>query len=441
MINIRIAHVLFLIFVLIVSGCDTQNDFEDIFKDYFVKFYGENGNQHAVDMIVNEDGTMLLLGNTTPPEGSSQIFLVKVDEMGNILWQKTFDGPNETAADIEPTLGLDGNEDGNFIILSNIFLKKNLSTGADEHDIHLIKILPDGEIIEDFQFHAFASQFGNTITPVTSDYVTNGGYIVAGYTTDIEDGLVKDGVRATDLIVFLFNSTITELVWSRRHTNQLDGEVIKVIESETYDPLEINNDRPFYVFGYSDILADGDADGDFEHNFWCVSLTENGSPLNDDFSGDPVKLETMSQTIKANGSGFISVGTQTSSSNQKSIVLTTSEVNGNGLEFNSAQPILVKESKNIEAVSITSSPAGGRYLILANETSATGTTNMFLLKVDITGTVLMSASFGSLTKNDFGGIVRELPNGKIVILGTLEQEPQNSKMALIKINSDGELLD
>jgi hypothetical protein len=116
-----------------------------------------------------------------------------------------------------------------------------------------------------------------------------------------------------------------------------------------------------------------------------------------------------------------------------------SEADGNGLAFR-AQMVLVKESRDLKAVSIAPSVAGGRYLILSNEISATGTTNIWLSKVDIDGNVIWSASFGSITKNYFGGTVRELPDGKIVILGTIELESQNSKMALIKLNADGELL-
>ena len=56
------------------------------------------------------------------------------------------------------------------------------------------------------------------------------------------------------------------------------------------------------------------------------------------------------------------------------------------------------------------------------------------------GKVNWSASFGSVTKEDFAGTVRELKDGKIVILGTIELESQNSKMALIKLNSSGEFL-
>ncbi|MEO7988889.1 MAG: hypothetical protein ABI663_05065 [Chryseolinea sp.] len=440
MTKVRATRFLVLIFVMTVLGCDTKNDFDDAFKKYFIKYYGEDGKQQGVDMIVNDDGTMLLLGNTiSPGDEASRIFLVKVSEDGNILWQKKFGNKDEYATDIELTL----NGDGSFIILSNILIEKGQGAVEDKHDIHLIILSSDGEPIKDSQLHFFGSQFGNAVTPVSTNYepVPDKGYIVSGYTTEIKDNIKQNGARSTDLITFFITSDISDSLWTRRIASQLDGEAITVIESDTYDPAQIGNasykDRPFYLFGYSDALSVGDTR--YENNFWSSSLNENGFNSFDSYSGDTSKIEIMSQTIKANGSGFISVGTQTSATNQHSIILVTSEAGGNGLRF-SSQPVVVRESKNLEAVSITQSIAGGRYLVVSNETNLAGTTNIWLSKVGSDGEVFLSASFGSATRSDLAGTVRELSDGKIVILGTVELDSQNSKMTLIKLNANGEFL-
>ncbi len=118
---------------------------------------------------------------------------------------------------------------------------------------------------------------------------------------------------------------------------------------------------------------------------------------------------------------------------------------GSGLKFN-PKIIQLDVPKSLEAVSISQSLAGGQYLVLSNEKNLAGT-NIWLSKVNPSANAgagekveVWSASFGSITKNDFGGTVIELSDGKIVILGTVELEPQNSKMALIKLNASGEFL-
>ncbi len=435
--NVKFRYLLLLLAALTFSGCDTKNEFDNLLKDYFIKFYGEDGDQQGIDMIVNSDGTMVLLGNSTSADGVSKIFLVKVNTEGNIIWQKTFATEGENAVDIEKNL------DGNFIILSNIITGRNAVTGANEYKIHLTKITPDGEVMKDFEFGSLISQYGNTITPITNAFVPEGGFMVSGYTTDIEDGIEVDGIESTDLIILLVDAALDNAVWPKplRIKNQLSGEAIKVFESKTYDDLVKNGDRPFYVFGYSD---DADFSSDYENNLLCLSLKANGGPS--DFSaisyaGTPQSQERMSQTIEDHGFGFISVGTQTIAANQQRLVIARSEVDGNGLHFISNSFKVVEGDRNLKAVSITKSIAGGRYLILSNEKHPTGTTNLWLSKVDIDGRLNWSASFGSITKNDFSGTVRELDNGKIVILGTVELESQNSKMALIKVNANGELLD
>src|SRR6187431_751010 len=185
MISSRITQFLFLIFVFTFSGCDTKDDFEGTFKNFFIKYYGEDGKQDGIDMIVNDDGTMLLLGNTVL-EGVSQIFLVKTDLDGNIIWQKNIGGINETAVDIEPTLA--GNE---FVILSNVLTGKNETTGLNLHYAKLSIINADGDV----QLQTTKptpwddkvnDQVGYSVTPI-SDRYTAGGYMISGSTTDTKN--------------------------------------------------------------------------------------------------------------------------------------------------------------------------------------------------------------------------------------------------------------
>jgi hypothetical protein len=436
MISSRIAQFLFLIFVFTFSGCDTKDDFEDSFKNYFIKYYGEDWKQEGVDMIVNnDDGTLLLLGNSISgetTEGVSQVFLVKTDLDGNIIWQKKTGGLNETAVDIEPALTA-----GMFVVLSNVLTGKNATTGLNQYYTKLSIINAEGVVQDSTEVPTpvdgkWQDQVGYSVTPILGRY-TAGGYMITGNTSDTK----LPPPDLSEIIVIFYNANLSDTIWTQSDEAQHVGTGVKVFESDTYGSSN-KNDRPFYLFGYSDKKSRLDID--LDNNFWCMSLDENAIKSGDDFSGDPDKEEVMSETIKAIGSGFISVGTQTSSAtDKKSIVLTKAEVGGLGLRF-SSQLISVKESRNLEAVSITPSIIGGRYLILSNEISATGNTNIWLSKVDIEGNVYWSASFGSVTKNDFGGTVRELPDGKILILGTMELESQNSKMALIKLNANGELL-
>src|SRR4051812_42983724 len=105
-------------------SCDNSNNVEAPGDKYFVKYYGEDGDQQAIDMVVNSDGTFMLLGSSTG--GTQVIFLIKADAEGHMLWQKKFGTSTDVPKDIEPTL------DGNYVVLSDY------QQGIDNTDIKLI---------------------------------------------------------------------------------------------------------------------------------------------------------------------------------------------------------------------------------------------------------------------------------------------------------------
>src|SRR5687767_4118459 len=103
---------------LVFSACDTESNTEDPDLNYFVKYYGSDGDQYGVDMALLTDGSMLLLGNYAQSDFDQDIYLVRVDERGDILWESRIGGDPAAnniweAKDIEPT------NDGNFIVLAD----------------------------------------------------------------------------------------------------------------------------------------------------------------------------------------------------------------------------------------------------------------------------------------------------------------------------------
>ncbi len=68
-----------------------------------------------------------------------------------------------------------------------------------------------------------------------------------------------------------------------------------------------------------------------------------------------------------------------------------------------------------------------------------GTSNIWLTKIDLSGKELWSVSFGSDQGDDEVGAVAELPDGKILVLGTVELGDNKKKLTLIKLNSKGQL--
>ena len=73
MVSSRLKHLVFffLASVGLLCSCDTAKTIEDPTKNYFIKYYGGDGDQEGVDAVVGKDGFIYLLGNTSTPTSTN----------------------------------------------------------------------------------------------------------------------------------------------------------------------------------------------------------------------------------------------------------------------------------------------------------------------------------------------------------------------------------
>jgi len=115
-----------------------------------------------------DDGGYIIAGSirTTDIHYDSDIYLLKINSEGILLWEKSYD-KNEA----EYGVSVDKTPDDGFIILGNTYENDPLW-----YDIWLIKTDSDGELLWDTTFGGNNYDWGNSLQQ-TSD----GGYIIAGY--------------------------------------------------------------------------------------------------------------------------------------------------------------------------------------------------------------------------------------------------------------------
>lgn len=90
-------------FVLVGGANGATEDETDIFvaktdadgNMEWAKTFGGTDNDYGVAVCVCEDGTYAVAGHSYPGTGGGDCVLIKVDELGNELWRKTFGGPFE----------------------------------------------------------------------------------------------------------------------------------------------------------------------------------------------------------------------------------------------------------------------------------------------------------------------------------------------------------
>ncbi len=141
-------------------------------------YYGGSNNDRAHAVVRSNDGGFVMCGFTESDDfdinnsrGSYDFWVVKIDKVGNLVWQKSYGGTGiERAQDIANTA------DGGYIITGNTFSNDvDVSKNNGESDIWLIKIDVSGNLVWETSFGG--SQFDDAQSVSQSK---DGGYILVG---------------------------------------------------------------------------------------------------------------------------------------------------------------------------------------------------------------------------------------------------------------------
>ena len=131
----------------------------------FQKTYGGAGNEGRCFVINTYDGGYALVGYSQSfSAGDKNIYLVRTDDNGVVLWTKTYGGANnDLALDIKQTT------DSGFVIAGS-----TASFGAGQYDVYLIRTDKIGDTL-------WTKTYGNSLdeTAWCVQQTSDGGFIVA----------------------------------------------------------------------------------------------------------------------------------------------------------------------------------------------------------------------------------------------------------------------
>ncbi len=428
--SIRIGFIA-LVIQLVVGACDSSSNLDDPNSSYFVKFYGGDGDQTGDDIVALPDGTFILFGTTkaSGAEKTSQWYLVKADAKGNVVWEKRFGGlNNEEARDIELTSA------------NTLVAVGNTYTTPTDRDIMLMTFTLDGTKVDSTTVSLGTPGTDEDAASVT---VISNGFIVAGSTnnTSLKAGSLANDQR--DAVHLRFTPALVQYPnsWARSYgpgTYDAAGKVIEISPTQ------------FYVFGYSNKNVAGQPVANL--NFWVYGIGQFGSPNSNEYTiGDPNSDEILSSVSVKVTSGatdyFISGMTYTLTATRQSDVYITKLREPLFPSITTLPPPLYQKPLSLKLGSglpdntaIFTTKDGG-FLLLTNEKSFNDNQNWMLTKVDTFGSPVWSLPiiFGG-EGLDSCGSVQELPDGRIVLIGTMRTGKPDAgefKMTLIKVNQDG----
>lgn len=412
--NRLIFYSFFVVVSMLLPACDTEENSQPRFEDFFIKYYGGDGNQTGVDLVQYNAG-FVLVGNSTLINGVSRLFVVHSDDLGNEIWSQTYGGSTDVSA-----IDVEIDNENNIIVAAN-----RLGSEGDS-DIMFFKLGSEGEKIDSLVYGL--PDFIESAADLT--ITDNNDYIITGYTTNVDIGKA-DYNQLTDVEDILSIRVTPDLeIFQEANWRRVYG----FSGVDRGQGLVQKNDGSFLFFGFTDRLPTGaPITSDPELNIFIFPAGQDGvvtsvSPFQ--WLGSPESDEIAASIAETSNQGFVLVGTSFQSNTTSTIYLASLR-NNDELIFNS----ILGPGNNTITNAVIEDVNGG-FLITGREI-VNNSSDIFLMKTSNTGVVEWIQSYGG-SDNDQAGSVIQLEDGSVLLTGTIELESQ-TKMMLIKTKPDGEL--
>jgi hypothetical protein len=166
------------------------------------KSYGGDQIDEARDIISSGDGNYIVVGDTrssdqdvTENNGAADLWLVKISEAGDILWNRSIGGTNfDVPRSINPTL------DGGFIIAGSSRSSDGaVSSNQGQNDAWVVKVSNSGQLISQQTFGGSEIDFAYDAVQLQ-----NGSIVVIGESSS-SDGDITENKGFSDLLIINTN--------------------------------------------------------------------------------------------------------------------------------------------------------------------------------------------------------------------------------------------
>jgi len=234
----------------------------------FDKTYGGSEDDEANSIQQTRDGGYIVAGYTwSKGAGGWDFWVLKLNEKGEIIWEKTYGGEgNDKAYSIQQT------RDGGYIVAGS-----TRSKGAGGYDFWVLKLNEKGEIIWEKTYGGSGNDEANSI-----QQTRDGGYIVAGYTRSKGKG------GEADFWILKLDEK-GKIIWEKTYGG---------IDYDIANSIQQTRDGGYIVAG-STRSKGGD--------FWILKLDEKGKIIWEKTYGGPGDDEAYSIQQTRDG-GYIVAG-------------------------------------------------------------------------------------------------------------------------------------
>jgi len=294
-------------------------------NELWERTFGGDGEDAANFVIQTADGGFLIVGKTrSKGEGRYDAWIVKLDEAGNLVWDRTFGG-----ADFDEANSVIQTRDGGFLVVGY-----TLSWGAGGRDAWIIRLDGSGRKLWE---RVFGGEWDDTA--YSAAQTADGKFLIAGVRSRSSGSGILNLVPEDDVWLIMVDDDGDE-IWEKTYGGKDDDGAFSVISTK---------DGGFLVAGYTESI------GSAGRNGWVIKLDEDGNKLwNKVFS----KWTEATSAIQVPDGRFIVVGSTTALFKTEAGWVTELDENGSQIWTESFKG---KEPRSVVQTDATSFAVAGRW--------------------------------------------------------------------------------
>lgn len=224
--------------------------------------FGGSGGDFAWSVLQSEDGGYIVAGTSDSTDGdlsqnngTTDIWIMKIDALGNLLWEQTMGGVSD-----EKVKKVIQSSDGGFIFAGTSSFGGDISNSQGLFDYWIIKLDVDGNLVWENTYGGTEPDFATSIAETES-----GGFVVAGQTYS-NNGMVSQNFGESDIWVIEIDKD-GNLIWEQNFGGSSDEAPSSIIKGKSGGYLisgyTVSNDEDIS-------LNKGSAD------IWLLKISDQG---------------------------------------------------------------------------------------------------------------------------------------------------------------------
>jgi hypothetical protein len=375
------------------NDCDGYIDEGNVCS--FAKTIGGSENEFAISITHSSDGGYVVAGFTQSfGAGGWDMYVVKLDSSGNVVWTKTIGGSSDDYA-----YSIIQSSDGGYVVAG-----QTRSFGAGWDDIYVVKLDRSGNVL--WTKTIGGSSFDGAFSIIQS---SDGGYVVAGYT-------ISFGAGYWDIYVVKLDS------WGNvQWTKTIGGSSFDIAHS-----IILSSDGGYVVAGRTGSFGAGGWD------MYVVKLDSSGNVQWTKTIGGSL-TDIAFSIIQSSDGGYVVAGwTGSFGAGEYDFYVVKLDSSGNVVWTKT-----IGGSLTDVAYSIIQSSDGGYVVAGYTQSFGAGGADIYVVKLDSSGNVVWTKTIGGSYFDWAYSIIQSSDGGYIVAGGTTSFGAGIDDFYVVRMDSSG----